>query len=246
MAAPAHNTLISDVLSSTPAPTPVLIWPMCSIKVSVVCRRVPWSSHFVCRHSVQHGGWWHSLVPHCDRECANQWYQLVWRRVFFRREAAHTQGSRCHVVVDHRTGAEDGIMLERRCDCKAAVMEDGSRRGREWGRERERERQVRCQTAAVAAGQGLRAVTHTGTPCRSHNVGEGLSVQQLRGEERWMSVCVCGWVGVCSAPIRHFLYVRVGTRDVTIIKIRAATAGSTAVCQILMSDVHAVKEPTDK
>lgn len=58
-------------------------------------------------------------------------------------------------------------------------------------RERERERQVRCQTAAVAAGQGLRAVTHTGTPCRSHNVGEGLSVQQLRGEERWMSVCVC-------------------------------------------------------
>lgn len=59
------------------------------------------------------------------------------------------------------------------------------------GGERERERQVRCQTAAVAAGQGLRAVTHTGTACRSHNVGEGLSVQQLRGEERWMSVCVC-------------------------------------------------------
>lgn len=73
-------------------------------------------------------------------------------------------------------------MLEGRCDCKAAVMEAGG------VGERERERQVRCQTAAVAAGQGLRAVTHAGTPCRSHTVGEGLPVQQLRGEKRWMGV----------------------------------------------------------
>lgn len=56
-------------------------------------------------------------------------------------------------------------------------------------------RQVRCQTAAVEAGQGLRAVTHAGTPCRSHTVGEGLPVQQLRGEERWMG----GWRGWGSA-----------------------------------------------
>lgn len=62
--------------------------------------------------------------------------------------------------------AEDRIMLEGRCDCKAAVMEAG-------GGERERDRFL-CQTAAVAAGQGLRAVTHAGTPCRSHTGGEGL------------------------------------------------------------------------
>lgn len=47
-----------------------------------------------------------------------------------------------------------------------------------------RKRQVRCQTAAVAGGQGLQAVTHIGTLCRSYTVGEGLAVQQLRGEKR--------------------------------------------------------------
>lgn len=37
----------------------------------------------------------------------------------------------------------------------------------------------RCQTAAVAAGQGLQAVTHAGTPCRSQGMGEGVCAGAL-------------------------------------------------------------------
>lgn len=89
-----------------------------------------------------------------------------------------------HGVTDRRTGQETGLWLERRCDCKAAVMEAGG-----GGRKR----QVRCQTAAVAGRRCLQAVTHAGTPCCSHAVGEGRSVQQLRGEARLMggdAVCM--------------------------------------------------------
>lgn len=77
-------------------------------------------------------------------------------------------------------------MLASWCDCKAAVMEAGGGGG---VRERERGRQVRCQTAAVTAGQGLQAVTHAGTPCRNRTVGEGLPVREPMGEER------CVWMG---------------------------------------------------
>lgn len=60
-------------------------------------------------------------------------------------------------------------------------------------------------------------------------------------------VCGCGWVGVCSAPIRHFMSLsQCRSRRYNNNNIRAVTAGSTAICQILMSAVHAAKEPTDK
>lgn len=71
-------------------------------------------------------------------------------------ERLHTQGSRCHVVVDHRTRAEDRIMLERRCDCKAAAMDDGSRR------EGEREGETGSMSDCCSRGwAGL-------TGCHSH------------------------------------------------------------------------------
>lgn len=98
----------------------------------------------------------------------------------------------------------------------------------EEGWERERGRQVRCQTAAVTAGQGLQAVTHAETPCRNRTVGEGLPVQEPMGEER----CVDGWGSVlhqsdifCKSKPKQ----RCNNKNA-----RAVPAGSAAICQILM------------
>lgn len=68
--------------------------------------------------------------------------------------------------------------------------------------ERKKRVEVPCQTAAVAGGWGLLAVTHCGTPCCSHAVGEGPPVQQLRGEDRWKGVCVCVCVSVCESKTK--------------------------------------------
>lgn len=78
--------------------------------------------------------------------------------------------------------------------------------------------QVRCQAAAVAAGQGLQAVTHTGTPCRSQSMGEGVclcrSSGMRGGEVRVGSVCQpsarnSGWIeslGILLCTNREYIY----------------------------------------
>lgn len=58
--------------------------------------------------------------------------------------------------------------------------------------------------------------------------------------------CVCAWMGgglFCTN--QPFIFCKSKQRCNNN-KIRAVTAGSTAICQILMSEVQAVKEPTDK
>lgn len=77
-------------------------------------------------------------------------------------DALHANGSQCNMMEDHRTRQETGL-------CEGG------------GGDREGGRQVRCQTAAVAAGQGLRAVTHAGTPCRSQTMGEGAACAGAQG-----------------------------------------------------------------
>lgn len=91
------------------------------------------------------------------------------------------------------------------------------RQGR--GGVREGGSQVRCQAAAVAAGQGLQAVTHTGTPCRSQSMGEGVCLCRssgMRGGEVHVgSVCQpsarnSGWIeslGILLCTNREYIYI---------------------------------------
>lgn len=61
-----------------------------------------------------------------------------------------------------------------------------------------------------------------------------------------MYVCVCVGGGLrCTNQAFHVCKSKLRQRCNNN-NIRAVTAGSTAICQILMSLVHAVKEPRDK
>lgn len=80
--------------------------------------------------------------------------------------------------------------------------------------------------------------SHRDTMLQPHCGGGAASVQQLRGEE-WEEVdgsvclCVCGWVGVCSVL---FCTNRASHVCKSKSKRRQSnTAGSSAICQILMS-----------
>lgn len=99
--------------------------------------------------------------------------------------------SRCHMMEDH------WILLERRRDCETVVK---AARGGEEGEEDTGSMSDCCSRRWA----GLAELSLTGTPCRSRTVGEGLTVQQLRGEERWMGVFV--WMGerlLCTSQAFH-------------------------------------------